>query len=496
MTHLPDRASLGARPIPGWYQDAKLGIFLHWGLYSVPAFADPAAGDFTSFMRDLTAMKDTRGNIPYAEWYLNALRVPGSPTARHHRATYGDDFPYTRFRDRFDTVAAETDLGDWARFFAGTGAQYVVMVTRHLDGYPLWPTKVPNPRMPADYRVRRDLVGDLTSAVRAQGLRMGLYYAGGIDWTFTDRPIRTMTDLMEHQALGEEYARYATAQWRELIDAYQPSILWNDMGWPAEQDPHELFAHYYDSVAEGVVNDRWTQVKMPRNRLARRLYLRFIATTLKLLARGGRQLPTPVPTFHYDVQTHEYSSPETALPHAWELTRGLGTSFGYNAQESAADMLTGTALVRLLVDVVSKGGNLLINVGPDGHGRIPEMQQQPLRELGAWLETNGQAIFATRPWTRTRTATPDGHPVHFTCKDTTVYATVLADGLPGTLVIRDLTLSPGTPVELLGADGRTELAWTQRGTDVEITAPQRRSPAHVLVMTPLPGPGLSRPAPE
>ncbi|MFD1930969.1 alpha-L-fucosidase [Nonomuraea mangrovi] len=483
MTRSPDKAALDARPIPGWYQDAKLGVFIHWGLYSVPAFADPAAGDFNDFMRDLTAMKDTGGDMPYAEWYLNALRVPGSPTARHHQATYGDDFPYTRFRDQFDAAAAEVDFGDWARFFAGAGAQYVVMVTRHLDGYPLWPTKVANPHAPTGYRARRDLVGDLTAAVRAEGLRMGLYYAGGIDWTFTDRPIRTMTDLMEQQALGEEYARYATAQWRELIDSYRPSILWNDMGWPAEQDPHELFAHYYDSVPEGVVNDRWIQSKMPRNRLARGLYLRFMGTMLKLMTRGGKELPTPVPTFHYDVQTHEYRSPETMLPHAWELTRGLGTSFGHNAQESAADLLTGTELVHLLVDVVSKGGNLLINVGPDGHGGIPEMQRRPLRELGAWLETNGRAIFATRPWTRTRTTTSEGHPIHFTSKDTTVYATVLADRLPGPLVIRDLTLSPGTHVQLLGADGDVDVAWTRRGADVEIATPQRRSPAHVLAMT-------------
>ena len=113
------------------------------------------------------------------------------------------------------------------------------MVTRHLDGYPLWPTRVANPRMPADYRSRRDLVGDLTAAVHARGLRMGLYYAGGVDWTFTDRPIRTMVDLMADQALGPVYARYAEAQVRELVETYGPSILWNDMGWPAESDPNE-----------------------------------------------------------------------------------------------------------------------------------------------------------------------------------------------------------------------------------------------------------------
>jgi alpha-L-fucosidase len=314
--------------------------------------------------------------------------------------------------------------------FAAAGARYVVMVTRHLDGYPLWPTVVPNPHMPADFRSRRDrdLVGDLSGAVRQRGLRMRLYYAGGIDWTFTSRPIRTMTDLMAQQALGGTYARYAAAQWRELIDAYRPSILWNDMGWPAEGNPHKLFAHYYNTVADGLVNDRWVQTTLPRGRLARALCLRFVAVLLRLLAHAGWGLPGPKPAFHYDFETHEYASPAEAPPSAWELTRGLGTSFGYNAQETAADLLSGASLVHLLADVVSKGGTLLINVGPDGAGRIPEVQQRPLRELGSWLRTNGEAIFGTRFWTPSATTTADGEPVRFTRKGGDVYIIVLAGG--------------------------------------------------------------------
>lgn len=397
MTFLPERGSLDARPVPDWYTDAKLGIFVHWGLYSVPAFAERTDGDYTAFMRDLTAGKDTKGRIPYAEWYLNALRVPGSPTARYHQATYGRDVSYFDFRRQFQAAAAEVDFADWARLFAAAGARYVVMVSRHLDGYPLWPTTVANPHMPAGYRSSRDLVGDLTEAVRAQGLRMGLYYGGGLDWTFTDKPIRTMADLTRQQGLGAEYARYATAQWTELVDAYRPSVLWNDVGWPAESDPHQLFAHYYDAVADGVVNDRWTQLRLPASRLARAMYLRFVSLALKGLARAGRSLPQRPPSFHYDFQTHEYAVPERAPTGPWELCRGLGRSFGYDAQETAADTLTGTQLVHLLVEVVAHGGNLLVNVGPDGGGRVPELQQRPLRELGAWLEGNGEAIYATHP---------------------------------------------------------------------------------------------------
>jgi alpha-L-fucosidase len=270
-----DKVSLDSRPTPAWYRDAKLGIFIHWGLYSIPAFAERTNGDYAAYMRELTAMKDTAGATPYAEWYLNALRVPGSATARHHQATYGAGFSYFDFRRQFHADAAQVDLEEWSAFFARAGARYVVMVTKHLDGYPLWPTDVRNPNMPADYRSSRDLVGELTAAVRARGLHMGLYYAGGVDWTFAERPIRTMTDLMENQALGQTYARYAEAQWRELIASYRPSILWNDMGWPAESDPHTIFADYYDTAEDGLVNDRWRSVKLPRSRFARTLVLRL-----------------------------------------------------------------------------------------------------------------------------------------------------------------------------------------------------------------------------
>src|SRR3954462_6715249 len=123
--------SLNQHPIPQWYADAKLGIFVHWGLYSIPAYAERTDDDFTDFMAALVAGKDTRGRNPYAEFYLNGLRVPGSPTALYHRATFGEDFSYFQFRKQFDRNAAEVDVAGWARFFASVGARYVALVTRH-----------------------------------------------------------------------------------------------------------------------------------------------------------------------------------------------------------------------------------------------------------------------------------------------------------------------------------------------------------------------------
>lgn len=469
------------RPLPAWYAAAKLGIFVHWGLYSIPAFADSDDATFAGFTADLSSGVDIRGRNPYAEWYLNGLRIPGSPTAWHHAATYGQDFSYFDFRPEFDESARRADLGDWAGLFADVGAEYVVMVSRHLDGYPLWPTGVPHPTMPADFHAARDLVGDLTAAVRRRGLRMGLYYAGGVDWTFTDKPIRTMTDLMDQSALGPEYARYAAAHWRELIERYQPSVLWNDMGWPAEVDPHEIVVDYYDQVPDGVVNDRWTQVRLPPAGRGRQLYLGFVGLALRFLHTIGKQMPPP-PTCYADFRTYEYTLPDEQPDTAWELTRGLGDSFGFNAAETATDLLTGTELVRLFVDVVARGGNLLLNVGPDGAGRIPEVHQRPLRELGAWMKVNAEAIHASRPFPWAGPSTVAGTPVRFTRRDDNVYAIVCADELTGSVLLPNLTLPNGSRAHLLGSDG--ELTWTVRGTDVEVRVPEvRGQPAYVVAFT-------------
>ncbi|WP_280236089.1 alpha-L-fucosidase [Nocardia cyriacigeorgica] len=484
MTYAPDRDSLGARPIPDWYGKAKLGIFVHWGLYSVPAFAERTEADYSAFMRDLTAGKTTADRIPYAEWYLNSMRVPGSPTAAHHAATYGDRVSYADFRSPFDEAAEAVDFADWARLFGEVGARYVVMVTRHLDGYPLWPSKVEHPHTGSAYRCGRDLVGDLTRAVRARGMRMGLYYCGGMDWTVREQPLRTMTDLIRHQALGPRYARYAAAQWRELIDTYRPSILWNDMGWPAEIDPHEIMAHYYDTVDDGVVNDRWMQPNLPGNRLVRAAYLGFIGIALKAMAERGREIPEPAKNFHYDVATHEYATPTTVQTGAWELTRGLGRSFGYNAEETSADTLTGAQVIHLLADVVAEGGNLLLNVGPDGAGRIPELQLVPLRALGAWLARNGDAIYETTPWEQAATITTAGDQVRFTRRDGTFFAIVLADQPTGEVTLRDLRIPPSATVGLLG--GAADLRWHARDGDLTIQLPPDPAPqqhAYVLAIT-------------
>ena len=215
--------------VPAWWQDAKLGIFVHWTMASVPAFA-PVGTDFSSLLK--SDRRDAYSYSPYVEWYQNSLRFPDSPVARHHLETYGER-PYESFRDDWEAGLEQWDPEAWAEKFRASGARHVVLVAKHADGYCLWPTDVPNPHRPG-WHSRRDVVGELAEAVRGAGMRFGLYYSGGMDWTFDQRPLGSMSDVVAAIPRGD-YPAYAEAQVRELIDRYRPSVLWNDIAWPSRR---------------------------------------------------------------------------------------------------------------------------------------------------------------------------------------------------------------------------------------------------------------------
>ncbi len=215
--------------MPTWWQDAKLGIFVHWTPASVPAFA-PVDVDIGQLMQ--SGRRDAFAYSPYSEWYENSLRFPDSPVARHHRETYGDR-PYVKFAADWEAGLDQWDPQEWATRFAATGARYVVLVTKHMDGYCLWPTDVTNPHRPG-WNCRRDVVGELSEAVRGAGMRFGIYYSGGLDSTFDDRPMGSVAEMLDAVPRGD-YPAYAEAQVRELIARYRPSVLWNDIAWPAER---------------------------------------------------------------------------------------------------------------------------------------------------------------------------------------------------------------------------------------------------------------------
>ena len=474
--------SVATHRAPAWYEDAKLGVFLHWGLYSVPAWA-PRVPDIQTILRRHGPAWMLRHN-PYAEWYANTVQLPDSPTRRHHDETFGPDFPYDGFVALFEKASSEADMAALAAVCRQAGARYVVLTTKHHDGYCLWPTALHHPVKGA-YHSTRDLVGDLTGAVRDQGMRMGLYYSGGYDWPYNAVVMDSLADALLAGPTGAGYAAYAAAHVGELVDRYRPSVLWNDIGWPAAGDLPRLFADYYNAVEDGVVNDRWLQS-------SRRgpVFDALVRVAGAAIERGWRLIPDRYKqlTFpgvrHADFTTAEYAQHDRIVKRKWEATRGVGHSFGANHNEAPADVISSTELVRLLVDVVAKNGNLLIGVGPAPDGTLPEWQIAPLAGLGRWLEVHGEAIYGTRPWAVPSTTTSEGTEVRFTAAGDDLYATLLDSPGSRHVSLRGVAAGELRRVELLGR--ATALDWSVRDGSVSVTFPERLPvrPAHALRMTP------------
>lgn len=458
----PELASIKKHPLPQWYDDAKFGIFIHWTISSVPAYAPTGLGDISEiFDRESEAFGFT--NQPYAEWYLNSLRIQGSPVYKYHRKTYGLDFPYENFAPIFNDQSRQWDPEAWADLFSQAGARYVVLVTKHHDGFLLWDSQYPNPYIPA-YRTTRDVTGELTRSVRAKGMEMGFYYSSLLDWTFTADPILGIADLHTTGPMSLEYLQYVENHWKELIDKYDPAVLWSDIGYPAKGNLPELFAYFYNHNPEGVVNDRWFQIpsqfQSPEGMANFRLYIDNLMKNSAATA-----LPT-VP--HCDFITTEYRNLEDQAAFKWESNRGIGNSFTYNQFEKAEDYLKAPQLIRMLVDVVSKNGNLLLNVGPRPDGSIPEAQIEALQGIGRWLETNGEAIYGSRPWSRAGDALEDGAKVAYTAKGNNLYITLL---LPphGSLRLPDIPAVEGRALTLLEAN--EPVAWHRENNAIIISLP-------------------------
>ena len=359
------------RACPDWFATPQMGIFIHWGLYSVPAWAPRGRALNELLAQDYDNVCTLQ---PYAEWYANAIRVPGSPSAAHHKAQWGDA-PYANFRDAFDTASQAFDADAWVDLFVRAGASYVVFVTKHHDGYCLWPTQVQNPHRPG-WQSERDFVGELAEATRARGLKFGIYYSGGLDWTFRHAPIRNLGEMLACVPTVDDYRAYAAAQVRELIDRYKPSVIWNDIAWPNRADLPSLFADYYTAVPDGVINDRWLGEAALFESLRDPATLAgFNATMKAAIARGDGVMSKPL---HADFRTIEYGLGTPPVDKKWEACRGIGLAFGHNQNEIEADFLTHQDLTELRDNVMAAGGNLLINVGPMADATIPDTQRRAL----------------------------------------------------------------------------------------------------------------------
>ncbi len=456
MKYIPEKSSLKQHQVPDWFHDAKFGVFIHWGLYSVPAFAITGIDLIESMKRGI---EEHFKNNPYAEWYLNSLRIEGSPTQKYHEQTYGRDFSYDDFAPIFNKEIEKWNPDEMADLFKKIGAKYVVLGTKHHDGFLLWPSEHPNPNK-ENYHASRDIVGELTKAVKDRGLRMGFYYSGALDWSFNPNPIIDGKSFVTNGPNEIEYTKYANNHWYELINKYEPIILWNDIGYPPNINVYEIFSYFYNKFPEGVINDRWKQYH-----------------------KSEIKHPT---VRHWDFTTPEYEKMAKITNYKWESSRGIGNSYGYNKMETERDYLTSEKLIYLLIDIVSKNGNLLLNVGPKADGSIPDLQKKAILGLGKWLKVNGEAIFKTRPWITAEGQSQEKIPIRFTQRDQNLYIFLLEKLKSNEITIQDFNVLKNSQLSILGYNGF--LDWQQENNDLKISIPRdlKDSPAHVFKLNPKP----------
>ena len=470
----PDWNSLAAYRVPTWYRDAKFGIFIHWGVYSVPAF----------------------GN----EWYPRNMYIQGTPEYKHQIATYGPQskFGYKDFIPMFK--AEHFDPSAWVDLFARAGARYIVPVAEHCDGFAMYDSDITRWNA-AKMGPHRDIVGALEAATRRRGLHFGVsshraehwwWYDGGtqFDSDVRDPAYGDLYGPAQPRALpGDDATREPNpnhlerwlppdkpflddwlARSSELVDKYHPDFMYFDwwIGQPAFEPYLKKFAAYYYNHAaarkQGVVLT-YKDEDFPPN-----------AAVLDI-ERGKLDALRLLP----------WQTDTSVSIHSWGYVSG-------DSYRSAA------SLIGELVDVVSKNGNLLLNVGPQPDGNIPAQAQTILLEMGRWLQANGEAIYGSRPWllygegpttvkshalyTDQQQFTPED--IRFTTHNGALYAIAL--GWPGNGTLRVHTLWRGTPyldglicsVQLLGTPG--SLAAEQRNDGLYIHLPVHApdEPAYVF----------------
>ena len=329
--------SIKARPYPQWFSDAKLGIFIHWGVYSVPSFC---------------------GKEQYGEWYLKGLMAKSPSRMEFHNKNFGEDFDYRDFDKLFKAELFDAD--EWADIFKRSGAKYVLLVSKHHDGYCLWDSEYAPNWNSVSGGPKRNIVEELTNAVRKENMKMGFYYSLP-EW---NNPLHIWTEA-PHDSIGTYVEKHMIPQFKELVSRYKPSIIFADGEWfnSAEQwHAAELISWYYNLVGkDAIVNDRW--------------------------GSGA----------DYGFRTPEYSAGITQTDRPWAECRGLGRSFGLNRNEPIENYITSENLIKHFAKLVAAGGGLTLNVGPSADGKIPLLQQERLLDLGAWLEINGEAIYDTKP---------------------------------------------------------------------------------------------------
>ncbi|BAM03794.1 alpha-L-fucosidase [Phycisphaera mikurensis] len=448
-------ASLGQFEIPDWYRDAKLGIFIHWGVASVPAYK--------------------------SEWYPKWMYQRDSEFFAYHAETHGPQgtFGFKDFIPGF-TMSA-WDPAAWAELFEASGARYVVPVAEHHDGIAhydysksRWTTLKVGPR--------RDLIRELGDAVRGRGLKYGVSSHRAYNWRFYtyedgfDTTDPAFSDLYARphapdEAADEPFLRDWLARTEELVDKYRPDLVWFDwcIGWPEFEPYRRAFAaHYYNAA------DRWG----------------------KEVVVNYKEEDFAPGTGVFDIERGQLDEIRADF---WQTDTSISRN-GWAYNEDPGNK-SATSLLHDLMDVISKNGCLLLNIGPRPDGTITQEQEDVLRTMGAWLRQNGEAVYGTRPWkvfgegpTRVKAGTfqekenagftPED--LRFTASGDTLYATTLGVPSGDRLLVRSLgstlklLLGDVLSVEMLGHDG--PLAWERGADGLAVTLPPLDHARHGIAL--------------
>ncbi|MDR1005689.1 MAG: alpha-L-fucosidase [Bacteroidales bacterium] len=322
---------------PKWFSDAKLGIFIHYGLYSVPAWSAPEQ---------------------YAEWFYKGLISGDTARINFQKRVYGEQFRYEDYKRLFKAELFNAD--HWAKLFKQSGAKYVIFTAKHHDGYCMYDSRYAVNWNSVTTAPHRDFCKELADAVRKEELKFGLYYSL-LEW---NNPWFKWT--IDSAGIEKYVSNHLKPQFKEMVSKFKPSIVFADGDWDFGYQTLQsdyLVQYYYDKVGEeGIVNNRWGV------------------------------------GFDYGFLTPEYSSGIRETKRPWAECRGLSRSFGLNRNADLSSYMTSEELIEHFVTLVSQGGGLTLNIAPSADGLIPLLQQERLLDLGKWLAINGEAIYGSSPY--------------------------------------------------------------------------------------------------
>jgi len=454
--------SLNKRPVPEWFDDGKFGIMIHWGPYSVIGH---------------------RKGDDYAEWAPYHMYHDGeSFFDKFFEETYGAHPPEFGYKDLIPLFKAEKWNPDaWAELFQEAGAKYVTITAEHHDGYALWDSDITE-WCATKIGPMRDLVGDLGEAVRKRGMkyaptyhreRHNSYFAQEMyvvnsqalpDIASEIAKMPEAADLYGPFELSDAFIQDYVARWKEIEQKYKPDFMWIDdvpIFYMKEESRNHPQTNKYRDAFLNMIGDYFSAA----DEWGKEVYLN----------NKGKNKNWPDGPGTLEMDNLRLDS----IAEKWQNPATLGSSYGYSKEEEENEAYKSpTELIHLLCDVVSKNGNLLLNIGPRADGTIPDGMQKRLLSIGKWLKINGEAIYDTHPWFRYKQDNPD---LRFTHKHDALYAIALQKPMEPFNILLDNNSNTDeiNNIVLLGMDEK--IKWNPEGNGIKIFPPENINGEHAWV---------------